>query len=241
MVRALGRVVAVVVLVGLFGAVPAVSVSAQVSAPGTVGRLSDASVMRGAVADVDVAGGFSGVVDSYAATSSDTGVATVSVAGSVISISGISAGFADVTVTATNTGGSNSQWFSVAVLAPPAPRRAIELADQATTAGAVVAFDLTPVFSGTVTSYSATSSDTAILAASVDESIVVLRGVAAGSATATITATNDGSNTSQTVTVTVGAALPAVAAPRRWASSPRRRSRSARPSMWTSRGVSRAP
>ena len=140
-------------------------------------------------------------------------MATVSVAGSVVSISGVSAGFADVTVTATNAGGSNSQWFSVAVLAPPAPRPAIVLAPQATTAGAVVAFDLTPVFSGTVTSYSATSSDTAVLEASVDESIVVLRGAAAGSATATITATNDGTSTSQTVTVTVGAALPAIAAP----------------------------
>ena len=211
---ALGRVVAVVVLVGLFGGVPAASVVAQeTSAPGRVGRLGDVSVMRGAVVDVEASGGFSGVVDSYDASSSDGGVATVSVAGSVMSISGVSAGFADITVTATNTGGSSSQWFSVAVLAPPAPRRAIVLADQATTAGAVVAFDLTPVFSGTVTSYSATSSDTAVLEASVDESIVVLRGVAAGSATATITATNDGSSTSQTVTVTVGAAAATVAAP----------------------------
>ena len=64
MVRALGRVVAVVVLVGLFGGVPAVSVSAQVSAPGRVGRLSDVTVLRGAMVDVEVAGGFSGVVDS---------------------------------------------------------------------------------------------------------------------------------------------------------------------------------
>ena len=64
MVRALGRVVAVVVLVGLCGGVPAVSVWAQVERPGRVGRLSDVTVMRGAMVDVEVAGGFSGVVDS---------------------------------------------------------------------------------------------------------------------------------------------------------------------------------
>ena len=45
----------------------------------------------------------------------------------------------------------------------------VDLADQSTTVGAVVVFDLTPVFSGAVGSYDAASSDPAIVAATVDE------------------------------------------------------------------------
>ena len=70
------------------------------------------------------------------------------------------------------------------------------------------------MFTGNVVTYAASSSDTTVLEASVDGSVVILRGVAAGSATATVTATNRGGTTPVSFPVTVGAfAPPRVTAP----------------------------
>ena len=204
------------VVVAAFGAVlgGAPAAAQDVESPGRGAWLDNVSVPGGETVEVDISAGFTGTVDAYAATSGDAAVAAVSVSGSVVSITGVSVGYAFVTVTATNAAGSRSQWFEVTVTAPAAPTLRTLLGAQTTTIDAVVAFDLTPNFAGTVTSYAATSSDATILDASVDESILVLRGVAAGAVTATVTASNDGSDTSQTFAVTVGAfAPPRVTAP----------------------------
>ena len=210
------RVLLVLVVVAAFGAVlgGAPAAAQDVQSPGRGAWLDNVSVTGGETAEVDIAAGFTGAVDVYSATSGDAAVAAVSVSGSVVSITGVSVGYAFVTVTATNAAGSRSQWFEVTVTAPAAPTLRTLLGAQTTTIDAVVAFDLTPNFAGTITSYAATSSDATILDVSVDESILVLRGVAAGAVTATVTATNDGSDTSQTFAVTVGAfAPPRVTAP----------------------------
>ena len=210
------RVLLVLVVVAAFGAVlgGAPAAAQDVERPGRGEWLDNVSVPGGETIEVDISAGFTGTVDTYSATSGDATVATVSVSGSVVSITGVSVGYAFVTVTATNAGGSRSQWFEVTVTPPPAPTLRYQLGAHATTIDAVVAFDLTPVFDGVVTSYTATSSDATILDASADESILVLRGVAAGAVTVTVTAHNGPGSTSVTFPVTVGAfAPPRVAAP----------------------------
>ena len=209
------RVVAVLVLVGLCGGLPGGSVAAQeTAAPGRVGSLADQVVTVGETLDVDVAEAFSGTVSAYAAVSSNPAVVSVSVEGSVVTLRGVARGYAYVRVTATNAAGSATQAITVDTeLAEPPPQLARLLGSESTTVGAIAAFDLTPVFSGRVVSYGATSSDTAILDASVDGSIVILRGAGVGSATATVSATNLGGTESTSFTVTVGAARTPVAPP----------------------------
>ena len=209
------RVVSVVVLVGLCGAVPAGSASAQeAEAPGRVGRVAGQTVTVGETLDVDVAEAFSGTVATYAVSSSNTAVVEVSVDGSVVSLTGAASGYAFVTVTATNAAGSATQRFWVDTeLAEPPPGLAVRLGAESTTVGAIAALDLTPVFTRRVLSHGATSSDTTVLETTVDGSIVILRGISAGSATATVSATNLGGTRTTSLTVTVGAARPPVAPP----------------------------
>ena len=208
--RVFGAVLCCVVLFGVLVSAAA----AQVEAPARVGSVEAPVVHVGLTTELDVADAFSGTVDSYAAVSSDPSVVEVSVSGSVVSLRGVAWGYALVRVTATNSAGSATQRFSVDVtLAEPLPGLVVLLGSQSTTIGAVVAFDLSPVFSGRVASYGASSSDEAILEATVDETIVVLRGVGEGTATATVTATNLGGTRSMSFAVTVGAAREPVAPP----------------------------
>ena len=138
----------------------------------------------------------------------------MSVQGSVVSLVGEALGYAYVRVTATNAAGSATQTFAVDTeLAEPPPALVVLLGSESTTVGAIAAIDLALVFSGRVVSYSAASSDATILDASVDGSIVVLRGAGVGSATATVSATNLGGTRSTSFTVTVGAAQTPVEAP----------------------------
>ncbi len=176
-----------------------------VAAPTVAATLAARTVTAGATSDVDVAAGFAGTVDSYSATSSDITKLTVSVAGSVVTLSGVAVGSPTVTVTATNTGGEVSQTFTVTVAAPPAPTVAATLAARTVTAGATTDVDVAAGFAGIVDSYSAASSDTTKLTVATTGSVVTLTGVAAGTATVTVTATNTGGSISQTVAVTVEA------------------------------------
>ena len=68
---------------------------------------------------LDVAAGFGGDIDSYDTLSSDTGIVTVTLAGSRLSFTGITPGATDVTVTATNTRGCALQTIRVMVLEKP--------------------------------------------------------------------------------------------------------------------------
>ena len=90
--------------------------------PVATGTLEDVTLPLGADAvAVDVAGAFRDPDDdslAYTAVASDTSVATVSKSGSQVTITPVGAGRAIVTVTATDTGGSNqsaTQRFKVAV------------------------------------------------------------------------------------------------------------------------------
>ena len=87
--------------------------------PVTVGDIAELTVYVGSTESVDLAGYFSdpnGDVLTYTATTSDAGVATASASASAVTVSGVSQGTADMTVTATDPGGLSAvQAFTVTV------------------------------------------------------------------------------------------------------------------------------
>ena len=91
-------------------------------APVATGSIPDDTVAVGETAEVDVAGHFTdsdGDALVYAAASSDPGVASVSVSGSVIAVAAVAPGNAAMTVTATDPDGLvASTEFSVTVIRP---------------------------------------------------------------------------------------------------------------------------
>ena len=93
-----------------------VTASVYRAAAPTVGMsLGSRTVAVGSVTYVEVSQGFGGLVESYAAASSDTGVVSVSVVDSTLVVTAVATGSADVTVTATNKAGSVSAVISVTV------------------------------------------------------------------------------------------------------------------------------
>ena len=149
---------------------------------------------------------------TYSASSSDDTIATASVADNgMVTITGVAAGSAIITVMATDPdGASASQTIAVMVNVPPnqVPMAGAAIADQTVTAGdmVMVASDITDA-DGDMLTYSASSSDDTIATASVaDDGMVTITGVAAGSATITVMATDpDGASASQTIAVMVEA------------------------------------
>ena len=90
----------------------------DIATPTIAGFLADITLTAGdEPTALDVSAGFGGTIDSYGAQSSDTGIVTVTLAGSRLSLTGLAAGTADVAVTATNTRGSALQTIRVTVLA----------------------------------------------------------------------------------------------------------------------------
>ncbi|MDE2773492.1 MAG: hypothetical protein OXI46_07280 [Gemmatimonadota bacterium] len=146
---------------------------------------------------------------SYAATSSNTAVATVSVSGSVLTISAVGAGETTVNVTATDAGGLSAS-LQVAATVTPAnrvPVAASPVPAQALTVGESATVNLAPAFTdpdGDALSYAATSSNTAVATVSVSGSVLTISAVASGTAMVTATATDPGGlSASHTVAVTV--------------------------------------
>ena len=129
----------------------------------------------------------------------------------MVTITGVAAGSATITVMATDPdGASDSQTIMVTVeAANVAPMAGADIDDQTVIVDEMVtvASDITDA-DGDMLTYSASSSDDAIATASVaDNGMVTITGVAAGSATITVMATDpDGASDSQTIMVTVEAA-----------------------------------
>ncbi|MCY4103686.1 MAG: hypothetical protein OXG55_10580, partial [bacterium] len=178
------------------------AVTVNAAAPQAAGALAAQTLTVGGTATVDVAAAFTGAVDAYSATSSDTAAVTVSTTGSVLTLTGVAEGRATVTVTATNTTGSATQTIAVTV-APAAPQAAGALAAQTLTAGASATVDAAGAFSGTVDAYTVTSSNGAVLDIALAGSVITLTGVAAGTATVTVTAANVTGSATQTMSATV--------------------------------------
>ena len=192
--------------------------------PVAVAALGDQSVEEGTQVTVDVSGAFSdpdGDTLGYAAASAASDVATATVSGSEVTVTGVAAGAAVLTVTATDPGGLGAgQSFRVTVTAANrAPVAAVPIPDQGVVAGSQVALDVSGAFSdpdGDTLSYAASSDAEDVAAAMVLESEVVVTGVAAGTAMVAVTATDPrglGAAQSFRVTVTPANRPPAAAVP----------------------------
>ena len=171
-------------------------------APVTVGSIAAATLTEGATHSVTASGYFSGEGITYAAGSSDTGVATVAVDGAVVTVTAVAVGGATVTVEATNASGSAEQPFAVTVLRP-APAAVGSIAAATLTEGATHSVTASGYFSGEGITYAAASSDTGVATVAVDGADVTVTGLAAGSATVTVTATNAVGSAEQRFAVTV--------------------------------------
>ena len=178
--------------------------------PSTVGSVPAQTVEVGRSATVNVSQYFSdpdGDALAYSATSSNTNVARASVSGSAVTITGVRAGSATITVTASDPEGLSASQ-QVAVTVPNrSPRRVGSIPGQTVEVGQSTTVELSPYFSdpdGDALTYSATSSNTDVAGASVLGSAVTITAVGAGSATITVTARDpEGLSATQQVAVTV--------------------------------------
>ena len=202
-----------------------VSVMKSNRAPVAVGTISARTLTVGDSAiTIFISGSFNDLDNdtlTYVANSSNTSVVRVSVSGSQITITPISAGNATITITANDGELTASQTISVTVTAAPVANRA------PVTVGAISARTLTVGDSAVVIdvsgnfndpddddlTYSANSSNTSVATTSVSGSIVTITPVSAGNATITVTASDDESTATQTISVTVTAAPVANRAP----------------------------
>lgn len=179
-------------------------------APRPVERLPDRELAVDSSTAFDVAGHFTdpdGEALEYSATSSDTARVVVAMVGGVVTLRGIAAGQATVTVTATDPGGLTAEQ-SFLVRVPNRPPVAVgTIADRAVQAGATITADVAAYFTdpdGDLLTYLASSSDTTRVRASVLGRTLTLRGVAGGSAAVTVTASDPGGLTAlQSLVVTV--------------------------------------
>ena len=185
-----------------------VTVSAMVAAPTATGSIAAVTLTEGATHEVAASDYFAGEGVTYAAESSDTGVASVEVDGAAVTVTAVGAGSATVTVTATNTAGSAEQSFAVTVL-PPAPAAVGSIEAATLTEDGTHEVIASDYFEGEGVTYGAESSDSEVASVAVDGAGVTVRAVAAGSATVTVTATNTAGSAEQSFAVTVLPPAPA--------------------------------
>ena len=132
---------------------------------------------------------------TYTAASSDDAVATVSVSGAEVNVTGVAAGSATVTVTATDPGGlSADQMFDVAV-ANQSPEAVGTIAHQGVAPGGSVTVDVSGDFSDPdddELTFTAESDADNTATVEVSGSELTITGVVVGTATITVTATDPG-------------------------------------------------
>ena len=181
-------------------------------APEAVGSIPPVDLAAGDDASFELSSYFmdpDGDPLGYEAASSDASVATASMSGSTITIAGVSAGSATVTVTARDPGGLSAvQTVGVRVeRGNRAPEAVRSIPPVGLAPGEDVTFEASSYFSdpdGDALSYAAESSDGSVATASASGSTVTLTGVAAGGATVTVAASDPaGLSATQTVDVTV--------------------------------------
>ncbi len=181
--------------------------------PVASGSLPAQSMTAGESATVNVASAFSdpdGDALTYAAISSNAGVASVALSGTNVTITAVSAGTAMVTVTARDPAGlSAAASANVTVVEPNRPPVAAVpvVSPQTAVVGDTINLDVSPFFTdpdGDALTYSANSSNTSLVTVSVAGSVVSAAAVGVGSTTLTVTATDpEGLSGSLSVPVTV--------------------------------------
>lgn len=167
-------------------------------APLPQGTIPDQSVSAGGTATVNLSQYFTdpdGDALTYAARSTDATVATVTVLGSVATVTAEAPGTAIVTVTATDPAGASAiQQFDVTV-ANRVPEAVGSIPAEAVRVGRSADVNLAPYFTdpdGDALTYAAVSSDRAVATVSVTDSVATVTAVAPGTATVTVTATDPG-------------------------------------------------
>ena len=174
-------------------------------APEVMGSVDRQEIPPGAMATVELAGV---IVDpdgdslTFTAASIDTTVATVSVAGSVVTVTGVAPGDTEVDVAGTDPSGLEAATqFQVRVTAP-APVVADTIPTHDMMVDSAVALEMSPYFEGGNLTYMAATSDEMVAVAEVQGGVVVTKGVAApmdsvATVLLSVTATNDAGSATQ--------------------------------------------
>ena len=168
--------------------------------PVRVGTIADRSMKPGDSGQVDASDYFrdpDGDALTYAASSSNTSVATVAVAGNIVTVTAVAEGSATIRIAASDPGGlSAEQSFRVTVASGNrSPVKVGSIGDRSIKPGERASFDASSYFSdpdGDDLSYTAASSNTSVATVAVSGSSVTVAAVAEGSATIRITATDPG-------------------------------------------------
>ena len=178
-------------------------------APRAVGTLAAVSLSAGGSAgEVDVADAFTGSGLTIKARAGDTQVATVTVAGTVVTITPVGAGNTVVSVTAENANGSAQQRVTVTVAASP-PSAVGTLAPVSLSAsGSAVTVDVASAFAPGGFTVEAESGDTGVVTVGVSGTVVTITPVSAGSTSVEVTARAAGGSATQSISVTVVGGAP---------------------------------
>ncbi len=148
---------------------------------------------------------------TYAATSTDSAVATASVSGSTLTVKGVTHGMATITVTAAATGQTSvSQSFKLEVYGQNSSPTWSTIPDPTVQTGKTVTIDLYDYASdpeGTALSFDGGSVALTTATAAISKtSILTITGVAAGTARINVTASDGGFTIAHTFDVTVSSA-----------------------------------
>ena len=176
--------------------------------PVAMGRIPELTIEAGSTESVALAGYFSdadGDILSYTAVSSHSSV-QVSISDAAVLVTGVSAGAATVTVTATDPGGLWAKQTFTATVPNRAPEAVGEIDDPEIREDATVEIAVAEYFTdpdGDDLDYSASSLDTGVLTVTVSGDTVAVTGVAIGSAEVTVTASDGSLSATQTFVATV--------------------------------------
>lgn len=210
------RTAAVVVLATVWPWAPAAAQEPR--APEPVGTIPARTIPAGQSASFDLTPYFTdanGDALAYAATVSDVAVATVSVSANILTIAGVAPGTAVVAVFASDPGGlSATQRTEVTIEAPNrAPESVGTIPGQSLAPGQWISISVSSYFSdpeGDVVSFSATTSNEAVVAVEVSGDIVTITQTGTGTAMVVVAARDPaGLFATQTIRVASGSVQPA--------------------------------
>ena len=179
-------------------------------APVRVGAIPAQTLGVGETGTINVAEYFNdpdGDALTYTAASSNAATASVTVAGSVVTITAAAKGVASITITARDGGGLSAQQTLTVAVPNRGPTPAGTIPAQAVFVGETAPVEMSTYFSdpdGDMLTYSAASSNATVVSASVTGSVVSLEAVSKGTAMVTVTARDPGGlSVQQSLAVTV--------------------------------------
>lgn len=188
--------------------VPFLAACENPEAPAMCGAIPEQTLTVGETATVNACfEDANGDLLTFSASSSDLGVATVSIAGSMVTVTGVSPGTGVVTITATDVTDLTGQQAFRVMVPNRAPLAVGEIESRELRAGESGSVNVSSYFSepdGQTLTYAMSVSDESVLAISAAGAAVTFEARAKGFATVTATATDPGGLTAvQSFVVTV--------------------------------------